>query len=67
MAVAPLFPAGSKFYDVEGVPVSVEPEGKTLAWDGATGAPSRWFPLYSVCRNGTEISREAFLKAASPL
>lgn len=57
MNVLPFLPRGTLFYDVESVPVTVEPTGRTRAWDFP--AP-RWFPLGSVDRNGTPISPERF-------
>jgi hypothetical protein len=41
---AALFPLGTSFYEVEGVPVSVNPDATNArAWDipGAPGAPGR--------------------------
>lgn len=56
---AALFPLGTSFYDVEGVPVSVDPEGTNAkAWD-IPGA--RHFPL-PLDRNAEPLSEEDFLR-----
>lgn len=55
---AALFPLGTSFYEVEGVPVSVDPEGTNAkAWD-IPGA--RHFPL-PLDRNAEPLSEEDFL------
>jgi hypothetical protein len=52
----PEFPAGTEFYDVEGVPVALKPMGVSVAFDPGP----RWFPLTSVGHNGTRVSEEQF-------
>ncbi|MFZ5558691.1 MAG: hypothetical protein ACOZDY_18580 [Pseudomonadota bacterium] len=54
--LTPAFPEGTKFFNVEGVPVSLTPEGVCKAWD----PEPRRFPLSSVYRNGTIITFEEF-------
>jgi hypothetical protein len=54
----PTFPSGTRFFDVEGVPVAEKPRGVCVAFDPAP----RWFPSVSVDRNGTEVSLDAFSK-----
>jgi hypothetical protein len=62
--VAALFPLGTSFYEVEGVPVSVDPEGTNAkAWD-IPGA--RHFPL-PLDRNAEPLSEEDFLRRVETL
>ena len=57
--VAALFPLGTSFYDIEGVPVSVDPEGTNAkAWD-IPGA--RHFPL-PLGPHAVLLSEEDFLR-----
>lgn len=51
------FPAGTRFADVEGVPVSETLELVCRAWDVPEG---RRFPGFSFSHNGTLVSEEAF-------
>lgn len=57
------WPPGTKFFDVEGLPVALIPKS-----DGGLGARAfdkgmpRWFPIDSVDRNGFEISEDAFFE-----
>lgn len=61
---AALFPLGTSFYEVEGIPVSVDPEGANAkAWD-IPGA--RHFPL-PLDRNATPLSEEDFLRRVEAL
>ena len=61
---AALFPLGTSFYEVEGVPVSVDPEGANAkAWD-IPGA--RHFPL-PLDPNATPLSEEDFLRRVEAL
>ena len=61
---AALFPLGTSFYDVQGVPVSVDPEGANAkAWD-IPGA--RHFPL-PLDRNAQPVSEEDFLRRVETL
>jgi hypothetical protein len=53
----PAFPPGTKFLDVEGVPVSVTPRFVSTAWDHASPRP---FPTDSAWRNGTPITEAEF-------
>ena len=50
------FPAGTRFADVEDVPVS-ELEYDCTAWDVPGG---RWFPSSSFSHNGTPLSEDRF-------
>lgn len=52
----PGFPAGTEFFNVEGVPVSLTPTGVCRAWDPGP----RRFPLSSVYRNGSPVTFEQF-------
>lgn len=54
------FAPGVKFYDVKGVPVALEftPSGALVG--RAVDPTPRYFPVNSIFRNGTEISRETF-------
>jgi hypothetical protein len=62
--VAALFPLGTSFYTVEGVPVSVDPEGTSAkAWD-IPGA--RHFPL-PLDRGAESLSEEEFLRRVEAL
>lgn len=57
-AMIPQFPKGTQFFDVEGVPVTIDQNRHVRAWD----APEpRWFPLSSVDHNGTIIPEAQFL------
>jgi hypothetical protein len=61
---AALFPLGTSFYEVEGVPVSVDPEGTNArAWD-ISG--SRHFPL-SLDPSAEPLSEEDFLRRVDAL
>jgi len=61
---AALFPLGTSFYEVEGVPVSVDPEGTNAkAWD-IPGA--RHFPL-PLDHNAEPLSEEDFLRRVEAL
>ena len=61
---AALFPLGTSFYDVEGVPVSVDPEGANArAWD-IPG--SRHFPL-PFDHRATLLSEDDFLRRVDAL
>lgn len=61
---AALFPLGTSFFEVEGVPVSVDPEGANAkAWD-IPGA--RHFPL-PLDANATPLSEEDFLRRVEAL
>ena len=61
---AALFPLGTSFYEVEGVPVSVDPDGTTArAWD-IPGA--RHFPL-PLDANAVPLSAEDFLRRVETL
>jgi hypothetical protein len=59
----PSFPIGTKFFDVEGVPVSVGARLLTRAWDVAAARP---FPTDSAWRNGTRISEVEFFAMLGP-
>lgn len=50
------FPAGTLFFDVEGVPVSKTPGWVVSAWD----PDPRPFPILSMMRNGEWISEARF-------
>ena len=58
-------PAGSKLFDVEGVPVAFvpTPDGglDSIAFDG----PPRRFPMTSATRNGSPVTPEAFASLIS--
>ena len=61
---AALFPLGTSFYEVEGVPVSVDPEGANArAWD-IPG--SRHFPL-PLDHSAEPLSEEDFLRRMDAL
>jgi len=61
---AALFPLGTSFYEVQGVPVSVDPEGTNArAWD-IPG--SRHFPL-PFDHSAEPLSEEDFLRRADAL
>lgn len=61
---AVLFPLGTSFYEVEGVPVSVDPEGTNArAWD-IPG--SRHFPL-PLGHSADPLSEEDFLRRVDAL
>ena len=61
---AALFPLGTSFYEVEGVPVSVDPEGTNArAWD-IPG--SRHFPL-PLAPRAEALSEEDFLRRVDAL
>jgi len=59
-AASRAFAPGVKFYNVKGVPVALEstPSGALVA--RAADPTPRYFPVDSIFRNGTEISRETF-------
>ncbi|MGH8713384.1 MAG: hypothetical protein ACREYB_05195 [Casimicrobiaceae bacterium] len=59
----PVFPEGTTFFNVEGVPVAVTPRsgGKgPLATAFDPGKPPRPFPLPSVLRNGSPVTEARF-------
>ena len=61
---AALFPLGTSFYEIEGVPVSVDPEGTSArAWD-IPG--SRHFPL-PLDHIADSLSEEDFLRRVDAL
>ena len=61
---AALFPLGTSFYEVEGVPVSVDPEGTNArAWDIPR---SRHFPL-PLDHKAEPLSEEDFLRHVDAL
>ena len=61
---AALFPLGTSFYEVDGVPISVDPEGTNAkAWD-IPGA--RHFPL-PLDRDAEALSEEDFLRRVEAL
>jgi hypothetical protein len=61
---AALFPLGTSFYEIQGIPVSVDPEGThAKAWD-IPGA--RHFPL-PLDRNAEPLSEEDFLRRVDAL
>lgn len=51
---------GTQLFEVEGVPVALEPAGEGGAVARAFDPSPRYFPVNAVVRNGVEISREAF-------
>jgi hypothetical protein len=58
----PEFPSGTVFADVEGVPVSRDPEFNCTAWDVPDG---RRFSAASFAHNGTLISEDRFRELVS--
>lgn len=62
MPTAILFPDGSEFFDVEGVPVVLtRPPGKIpVAMAHDPGKPPRPFPFGSVMRNGSPVDEARF-------
>lgn len=56
------FPAGTEFFDVEGVPVTKSPEYVVRAWDTD---PPRRFSAASMSRNGTLVHESDFRKLAA--
>lgn len=51
---------GARLYEVEGVPVALEPAAEGGAVARAFDPSPRYFPLNALARGGAEISREAF-------
>jgi hypothetical protein len=51
---------GTRFFDVEGVPVRIEPAADGGLSVFAFDPLPRFFPLFSVLRTGAEITRETF-------
>jgi hypothetical protein len=52
-----LFPTGTEFADVQGVPVSCTPSGICRAWDRDA---DRYFPIESLIYNGTIVTEAVF-------
>ena len=57
MSLPDSFPKGTRFADVEGVPVSCTPDWMCRAWDG--DEPRRFSPA-SFIHNGTMVSEAEF-------
>jgi len=51
------FPAGSKFFDVDGVPVTLDGHGRVKVWDPAV---TTRYSLGTVHRDGKPVSQEQF-------
>lgn len=60
LASSKAFAPRAKFYDVEGVPVALESTPSGGLGARAVDPTPRYFPVNSVFRGGTEISRETF-------
>lgn len=54
------FPHGTEFLDVDGVPVTVTPDGTCRAWDLREDDEPRTFPRGAVTRDGDTIAEAEF-------